>query len=129
MQTPSPLSRPAHTTSRGLQVIAAAILVRTLFFRFTGAEPRGRWGVGVAELRGVMRTAGPQRKTRPRHHDGGELEEERDSRSGLRGPGETRLRFSTRTRVIGGERHRSGRARFPGRPRKPGCSFPPATES
>ncbi len=56
------LSKPAAIASWIFQVIAAVILLQTLFFKFTGApesvyifsklgvEPWGRYGAGVAEL-------------------------------------------------------------------------------
>lgn len=58
----SALSRPTLIVSWVLQVTAALIFLQTLFFKFTGAEearfifqtlgaePWGRWGVGLAEL-------------------------------------------------------------------------------
>ena len=57
-----PLSKPEAVVSWILQLVAAAILFQTLFFKFTGAEesvyiftklgmePWGRIGSGVAEL-------------------------------------------------------------------------------
>jgi putative oxidoreductase len=57
-----PLSKPAKWISIVLQITSAAILVQTLFFKFTaapesvyiftkvGAEPWGRIGSGVVEL-------------------------------------------------------------------------------
>ena len=57
-----PLSKPEAIVSWILQLVAAAILFQTLFFKFTGAEesvyiftklgmePWGRIGSGVAEL-------------------------------------------------------------------------------
>jgi putative oxidoreductase len=57
-----PLSKSGSIASWGLQLIAAAILFQTLFFKFTGApesvyiftrlgmEPWGRIGSGVVEL-------------------------------------------------------------------------------
>ncbi|HEX4823891.1 MAG TPA: DoxX family protein [Candidatus Polarisedimenticolaceae bacterium] len=57
-----PLSKPETVVSWILQLVAAAILFQTLFFKFTGAEesvyiftklgmePWGRIGSGVAEL-------------------------------------------------------------------------------
>ena len=56
------LSRPMKALSWTLQIVAAVILLQTLFFKFTGApesvyifstlglEPWGRIGSGVAEL-------------------------------------------------------------------------------
>src|SRR5512138_1632562 len=56
------LSRPATVASWGLQLLAAGILLQTLFFKFTaaeesvyifttlGMEPWGRIGSGIAEL-------------------------------------------------------------------------------
>jgi hypothetical protein len=56
------MSRPQTIISWGLQLLAAAILLQTLFFKFTGAEesvyifttvgaePWGRIGSGVLEL-------------------------------------------------------------------------------
>lgn len=58
-------SRRAIIASWALQLIAAAIMAQTLFFKFTGApearhifetlgvEPWGRWGAGVTELLAV----------------------------------------------------------------------------
>lgn len=55
-------SKPLVIVSWALQIIAAAILLQTLFFKFSGAEesryifstlglePWGRWGSGVVEL-------------------------------------------------------------------------------
>lgn len=60
------MSRTALITSWALQVIAAAILFQTLFFKFTGAEeskyifrtlgaePVGRFGSGIVELVAVV---------------------------------------------------------------------------
>lgn len=60
------LSRPMRVVSWVLQVIAAAILFQTLFFKFTGSEesrfifgalgvePWGRIGAGVTELAAVV---------------------------------------------------------------------------
>jgi hypothetical protein len=60
------LSRPRAIASWTLQTVAAAILLQTLFFKFTGAEesryifetlgaePAGRLGTGVAELIAVV---------------------------------------------------------------------------
>jgi hypothetical protein len=57
-----PLSKKARIVSLLCRLVAAAILVQTLFFKFTGApesvyiftkvglEPVGRYGSGVAEL-------------------------------------------------------------------------------
>jgi hypothetical protein len=57
-----PLSKPTRIVSWVCRLTAAAILVQTLFFKFTGApesvyiftkvglEPMGRYGSGVAEL-------------------------------------------------------------------------------
>lgn len=62
MKASSTLSRPALITSWGARLVAAAILLQTLFFKFTGApesvaiftavgqEPWGRYGSGVVEL-------------------------------------------------------------------------------
>jgi putative oxidoreductase len=62
MTTPTHLSRGAQAVSWLLQVLAAVILLQTLFFKFTGAEesvyifstlgmePVGRIGSGVVEL-------------------------------------------------------------------------------
>jgi hypothetical protein len=62
MTTPTHLSRGQRAFSWCLQILAAAILVQTLFFKFTGAEesvyifstlgvePVGRIGSGVVEL-------------------------------------------------------------------------------
>jgi hypothetical protein len=62
MNTPAPLSRPAFVVSWILRIVAALILLQTLFFKFTGApesiyifttigqEPWGRIGSGVVEL-------------------------------------------------------------------------------
>ncbi len=59
------LSKPARVGSWILQLIAAAILAQTLFFKFTGAEearfifstlgvePWGRWAAGASELLAV----------------------------------------------------------------------------
>ena len=56
------ITRSAHIVAWSCQVIAAVILLQTLFFKFTGApesvyifetvgmEPWGRYGSGVAEL-------------------------------------------------------------------------------
>jgi hypothetical protein len=58
----TPLGPKAHAASWVLQLVAAAILAQTLFFKFTGApesvwifsrlgaEPWGRIGTGVLEL-------------------------------------------------------------------------------
>lgn len=60
------LAKPVLITSWVLQVITAAILFQTLFFKFTGAEeskyifttlgmePWGRWASGAAELVAVV---------------------------------------------------------------------------
>jgi uncharacterized membrane protein YphA (DoxX/SURF4 family) len=57
-----PLSRSSSVASWALQIVAAAILFQTLFFKFTGAEesvyifttlgmePWGRIGAGIVEL-------------------------------------------------------------------------------
>ncbi|MGE9293611.1 MAG: hypothetical protein ACQKBW_08360 [Puniceicoccales bacterium] len=62
MNAPATLSIAATITSWFFQIIAAVILLQTLFFKFTGApesvyifsklgvEPWGRYGSGVAEL-------------------------------------------------------------------------------
>jgi hypothetical protein len=62
MTTPTHLSRVGQAVSWLLQVLAAVILLQTLFFKFTGAEesvyifstlgmePVGRIGSGVVEL-------------------------------------------------------------------------------
>jgi uncharacterized membrane protein YphA (DoxX/SURF4 family) len=62
MTTVTPLPRAAHAISWLLQLLAAVILLQTLFFKFTGAEesvyifstlgmePVGRIGSGVVEL-------------------------------------------------------------------------------
>ena len=62
MTTPTHLSHGQHIFSWMLQLFAAAILLQTLFFKFTGAEesvyifstlgvePAGRIGSGVVEL-------------------------------------------------------------------------------
>lgn len=59
---PRSLSRPVTFLSWALRLIAAAILLQTLFFKFSGAEesvyiftrvglePVGRYGSGIAEL-------------------------------------------------------------------------------
>lgn len=56
------LSRPARSTAWIAQIVAAIILLQTLYFKFTGApesvfifttvgmEPWGRYGSGLAEL-------------------------------------------------------------------------------
>ena len=60
------LSRPAQVTTWAAQLLAAAILAQTLFFKFTGApesmwifstlgvEPWGRWAAGLTELVAVV---------------------------------------------------------------------------
>jgi hypothetical protein len=65
------LSRGARITSWSCQLIAAAILAQTLFFKFTGApesrfifstlgiEPWGRYATGVAELITVILLLNP----------------------------------------------------------------------
>src|SRR5687768_8397472 len=65
-ETAVTLSRRAAILSWTLQIIAAAILAQTLFFKFAGAEesvhifrtlglePAGRIGSGVAELIAVV---------------------------------------------------------------------------
>jgi UPF0716 family protein affecting phage T7 exclusion len=62
MNTVTQLSRSRHAVSWLLQLVAAAILAQTLFFKFTGAEesvyifstlgaePAGRIGSGLLEL-------------------------------------------------------------------------------
>lgn len=64
--------RPAIWASWGLQIIVAAILFQTLFFKFSGAEesvyiftklgmePWGRVGSGIVELLAVMLLLTPQ---------------------------------------------------------------------
>ncbi len=64
--SPTNLSTPARTISWILQIIAAAILAQTLFFKLTGApetvalfdtlglEPIGRYGTASAELIAVV---------------------------------------------------------------------------
>ncbi len=69
MPTPDPassLSAPARTLSWILQIVAAAILAQTLFFKLTGApetialfdtlglEPVGRYATALAELAAVV---------------------------------------------------------------------------
>lgn len=63
---PPTLSTPARTVSWILQIVAAAILGQTLFFKLTGApetialfdtlglEPIGRYGSAIAELAAVV---------------------------------------------------------------------------
>lgn len=62
MSAPLPLSKPTAITGWVLRIVAAVILLQTLFFKFTGApesiyifetvgqEPWGRIGSGVVEL-------------------------------------------------------------------------------
>jgi len=62
MNSPAPLSKPLSITSWILRIIAAVILLQTLFFKFTAhpdsvfifttldQEPWGRIGSGVVEL-------------------------------------------------------------------------------
>jgi len=66
MDAATPLSKPALITSWICQIVAAAILGQTLFFKFTGApesvyifstlnaEPWGRIGSGVMEAIAVV---------------------------------------------------------------------------
>lgn len=69
---PRPLSRAAAVASWTFQVIAAAILAQTLFFKFTGAdearfifstlgvEPWGRYATGTLELTAVLLVLTPR---------------------------------------------------------------------
>lgn len=62
MTTANRLSNPAKIVSWVLQIVAAYLMIQTLYFKFTGqpesiyifselgAEPWGRWGSGVIEL-------------------------------------------------------------------------------
>jgi len=69
------LSRKANIVSWILQIVAAAILFQTLFFKFTGAEesvyifttlglePWGRFGSGIAELLACVLLLAPRTVT------------------------------------------------------------------
>ncbi len=73
MNTSCPLSRTANIVAWVAQVVAAVILVQTLYFKFTaapesvrlfttlGLEPAGRIGSGVAELIAAVLLLWPRR--------------------------------------------------------------------